>query len=230
MNITSKIIERIVHGQLYTYLETNNLLTSRQFGLRKGRCTKQAIVYLTDIIRKNMDNGRYTGAVYIDLRKAFDTVDHATLLSKLPKYGIKGLEHDWFVDYLFGRQQLVQFIDNLSEKEFVSAGVPQGSILGPLLFLLHVNDIVYSLNKSEMLLYADDMVLFLGDKNTDSVNEVLSAEFQNVLNWLRENDLIVNLKPGKTESILFGTSQKLKKVENLVVIGNCTKINTVSKY
>ena len=78
-----------------------------------------------------------------------------------------------------------------------------------------------------MLLYADDMVLFFGDKNTDSVNEVLNAEFQNVLNWLRENDLIVNLKPGKTESILFGTSQKLKKVENLVVIGNCTKINTV---
>ena len=76
-------------GNFIRYLETNNLLTSRQFAFRKGRCTKQAIVYLTDIIRKNVDNGRYTGAVYIDLRKAFDTVDHATLLSKLPKYGIK---------------------------------------------------------------------------------------------------------------------------------------------
>ena len=78
-------------------LEVNRLLTPHQFGFRKGRCTKQVIVYLTDIICNNVDKGRYTGAIYIDLRKAFDTIDHATLLSKLPKYGIKGLEYDWFV-------------------------------------------------------------------------------------------------------------------------------------
>ena len=81
-----------------------------------------------------------------------------------------------------------------------------------------------------MLLYADDMVLYYGDKNTEVVNKVLNNEFQTVLNWLHENDLIVNLKPGKTETVLFGTPQKIKKAENLKVIGNYTQINTVTKY
>ena len=106
-----------------------------------------------------------TGAVYIDLRKAFDTVDHARLLSKLPIYGIKSKELCWFENYLFGRKQIVSYDGVLSEIQANSCGIPQGSILGPLLFILLINDIDENLRQCEMTLYADDSVLYVGGKH-----------------------------------------------------------------
>ena len=210
--VFSKLLERTVHRQLYSYLEENNFLTDRQFGFRKSRNTSQAITYITDFIRSAMDRDEYTGAIYVDLKKAFDTVNHATILSKLPLYGINDKELSWFIDYLFNRKHFVEFNTTRSKYQDITCGVPQGSILGPLLFLLLMNDIEHVITSCEVLLYADDMVIFFASKNVSLTESTLAKDLQQIYDWLIKNQLIINLKAGKAEAILFGTTQKLKKI------------------
>ncbi|CAB3993279.1 Hypothetical predicted protein [Paramuricea clavata] len=137
----TKVMERIVHDQLMNYLEINHLINDSQFGFRPKRSTQLAVTLLLDKVRANMDKGLLTGMVFIDLSKAFDTVSHSNLLNKLTRFGIKSYELEWFTNYLFNRSQCVSFDGSLSEKFKVTSGVPQGSILGPLLFILYINDI-----------------------------------------------------------------------------------------
>ena len=136
-----------------------------------------------------MDKGEYCGAVFIDLNKAFDTVGHGRLLSKLPFYGIKDKELTWFEDYLFGRRQCARVIydDTCSESQPVVCGVPQGSILGPLLFILLINDIDHQLNSCKILLYADDTVVFTSSKNQETIEENLNSDLSNLAAWFYEN-------------------------------------------
>lgn len=131
--VFSKVLERVVYKQLYSYLEANELLSERQFGFRQRSSTQHAVTILTDSIRQNIDKGLMTGAVFLDLRKAFDTVDHSRIISKLPLYGIRDKELAWLESYLFGRKQFVQYDGYRSETQYIPCGVPQGSILGPLL-------------------------------------------------------------------------------------------------
>ena len=139
--VISKVFERVVHNQRYDYLEANNMLSERQFGFCNKSSTQHAVTFFSVFIRTNMDKDLMTGAVFIDLQKAFDTVDHARLLSKLSIYGIKNKELSWFESYLFGRKQIVSYDGALSGIRAISCGVPQGSILGPLLFTILMNDI-----------------------------------------------------------------------------------------
>ena len=143
-----------------------------------------------------------TGAVFIDLRKAFDTVDHARLPSKLPIYGIKNENLCWFESYLFGRKQIVSYDGALSEIQAISCGVPQGSILGPLLFTLLMNDIDKNLRQCEMTLYADDSVLYVGSKTCGVIEKKLNSDQEQIANWFAQNNLVVNLKKTKTECVL----------------------------
>ena len=126
---------------------------------RKGLLTLLPLFLLTINIRKNIDIGKLVGAVFINLTKAFDTVSHSVLLSKLPAYGIKGVELEWFINNLFSRKQQVVIQNTKYESEFISCGVTQGSILGPVLFLLYFNDFSKTLFKSEVLMFADDTVV-----------------------------------------------------------------------
>ena len=139
--IVSKVIEKAVHKQLTSYFETNNLLNESQFGFRSNRSTELAAAMFTDDVRKQVDKGSLVGAVFVDLGKAFDTVSHATLLHKLESYGIRGLELEWFADYLFNRSQYVRISNNNSDTQKVINGVPQGSVLGPLLVIIFLNTV-----------------------------------------------------------------------------------------
>ena len=177
-----------------------------------------------------MDNGEYTGAVFVDLKKAFDTVDHGCLLSKLSSYGIKGRELSWFESYLSDRKQFVSVKNSSSERKFVMCGVPQGSILGPLLFILLINDIELQLKHCSILLYADDTVIFTAEENCKVIEERLNTVLNKITNWFSANNLIMNLKKGKTEYVLYGTAQRLAKSSKLIIDINGQIINETEIY
>ena len=200
-----------------------------QFGYRKQRSTNLAASLLFDNIRKEIDQGKLVGAVFIDLTKAFDTIGHSTLLSKLPSYGINENELEWFKDYLFNRKQLVNYLNETSSFRNVNCGVPQGSILGPLLFLLMFNDIYIALNKARLIKFADDTVIYYADHNFDVIENTLNNELESISNFLRENELIINLKVGKTESMLFGTAKKLKQHHHLNLEFRNQNVNSTNR-
>ena len=206
LNIISKIIEKIACEQLTGYLDSNNLLYELQSGFRSSFSTDSCLIHLSDFIRKQQDKGHFTGMVILDLQKAFDTVNHKILLDKLQAMGVGQIAVQWFKSYLSGREQLVSIADKRSDFRTVSCGVPQGSILGPLLFLIYVNDMKAAV-KCKLLLYADDSALLVSGKDVSEVERTLSMELGAVSEWLCENRLSLHL--GKTQSILFGSKKRL---------------------
>lgn len=230
LNILSKVIERIVYFQLVDYLEANALLSPAQFGFRRGCSTQQAVTYLTEFIRMNADKGNCTGALYLDLRKAFDSVHHGCLLQKIQYYGIIDEELDWFMDYLFLRKQCTVYDETISDTYHITHGVSQGSILGPLLFVLLINDMPLVLNKCHILIYADDTVLFYADNEAEAIQDVINTEAGYVAKWINDNALTLNLKKGKTEFVMYGTHQKLARQAKCKIMVNNTVISEVTSY
>ena len=171
------------------------------------------------------DRGNLVGMVLIDLQKAFDTVDHRILLMKLKSIGLGSGVVSWFKSYLTDRQQLVDISGVNSSMKYVTCGVPQGSILGPLLFLIYVND-MEAVVKNKLLLYADDSAILVSGKDIASIEKELSEDLQRVSGWLVDNRLSLHL--GKTESILFGSNIKLKKTNGLNISCNNTSIQSTS--
>ena len=151
-------------------------------GFRKCHSTEFAALSFAETVRRNIDQDQLTGAVFIDLRKAFDTVNHDVLLDKLTKIGVLGLERDWFSHYLMNRTQSVEFQGVTSCPMGISVRVPQGSILGPLLFLLHVNDLPGMTSEYSILIYADDTVLFCSPPQASLIANKLNNEFCAKLN------------------------------------------------
>ena len=207
----SKVIENLVHQQLSTYLEDNNLLNENQFGFRKGRSTELAATLFTDTIKRKVDEGKLVGCVFIDLTKAFDTINHGALLNKLESYGVKNTELYWFQDYLFNRSYQVQHKECFSAVGRVTSGVPQGSILGPLLFIVFFNDFASCLKHSNVTICADDTVIYVAGKDISIIEIRLSSDMELIAEWCEKNELILNTTAGKTESMLFGTAKNLRQ-------------------
>ena len=155
------------------------------------------------------------GVKYLDLSKTFDTVSHSYLLSKLPSYGKNGNEFTWFENGLFNRKQRIFYDGHLSKAFLVFRGVRQGSILGSTLFLFHVDDIDNCLHHSSIITYADDTVIYVSGNDSESIQKKLNADILEVHNWLTDNDLSLNLKKGKTETMIFVTSILVKKAAPL---------------
>ena len=137
----NKILEKIVHSRVYSFLEDLNCIYSLQFGFRKKHSTNHALIEITETIRQALDNKKFACGIFVDLQKAFDTVNHDILVAKLEHYGIRGSANQWFASYLKNRTQFVSILGYDSSVKPINHGVPQGSFLGPLLLLLYINDL-----------------------------------------------------------------------------------------
>ena len=229
--ILSKLLERTVHDQLYSYLENNNLLSDCQFGFRKRRSTKLAATLLCDSVRKSFEDGLLVGCLFLDLSKAFDTMGHSIILEKLILHGVLGPELSWVTDYLFNRTQTVNINNHSSTKETITSGVPQGSILGPLLFIVFFNDLNDFICQSQVIQYADDTVIFFGAKSVTAIETALNSDLKAIARYCEENELLLNFKKGKTEAMLLGTAQRMKRHgHELKIVHNNTIVNTVTQY
>ena len=223
LSTLSKILERVVHIQLEIYLKENDLFYKFQSGFRTSFSTDTCLTYLTDYIRHDMDNGLYTGMVMIDLQKAFDTVNHSLLSDKLQALGLNNVSVSWFDSYLANRTQKVDINGTFSKPRMVPCGVPQGYLLGPLLFLIYVND-MKSAVKCKLILYADDSALLVSGEDIKAIQETLGKELCALSSWLVDNKLSLHL--GKTESILFGSCKKICNSPFLDIKCGDTKISS----
>ena len=221
LSIVSKVMERVVYDQVYEYIQNKQLLYELQSGFRKSYSTDTCLLHLTDYIKGEIDQGKLCGMVLLDLQKAFDTVNHGILLFKLRSMGFNENSVKWMYSYLTGREQIVDVNGTVSPPSKITCGVPQGSILGPMLFLLYVNDMKSAVG-CKLLLYADDSALIVSDKCVNNIEKVLSEELHNISKWLVDNKLSLHL--GKTESILFGSKQKINKSPKLNIKCNDTQI------
>ena len=173
----SKILERAVYTQLEDNLVKKKLLFDFQSGFRSNFSTDSCLTYLTDYIKIQTSKGLYTGMLMLDLQKAFDTVDHDILCKKLKAMGIKSV--DWFRSYLSYRNQIVNVNDTESDPSLVTCGVPQGSILGPFLFLCYINDMELSISSEcKLLLYADDSAILFSNKDPRDISDKLGLELE----------------------------------------------------
>mgnify|MGYP003433291688 FL=1 len=222
--VFSKILEKIMHKRLLSYLTQNCLLTSQQYGFRENHSTYMALINLVDRVSEEIDNNNVTLGIFLDLSKAFDTIDHAILLNKLNYYGVTGIANNWFTSYLNDRKQFVQIGQTISKTLSISCGVPQGSILGPLLFIIYINDITNVSKLFDLIMFADDTNLFIKDKNLGSLVANANNELDKISNWFKLNKLSLNIK--KTNFILF-TSRKRKLDEKPELKIDGTKIEQV---
>ena len=205
--IVAKVFERIIYDQVYGYLTENNLISSQQSGFRSLHSTVTALLEATNNWAFNIDKGSVNAVVFLDLKKAFDTVDHTILLSKLFEYGIRGVAYEWFRSYLDNRNQQCFVNGSLSNSQILTCGIPQGTILGPLLFILYINDLPNCLSNSVARMYADDTHLTFASNNIETINDVMNHDLSNVNTWLTANKLTLN--SSKTEFMLIGSRQRL---------------------
>ena len=172
-----------------------------------------------------MQGRTFTNGIFLDLKKAFDTVDHPILIQKLNHHGVRGIINAWFASYLLGRSQVTEVGFNLSTECMISCGVPQGSVLGPLLFLIYINDIHNSSAKLSFYLFADDTSLLYADSNLKSLEKTVNSELLKVSDWVNANKLTLNAK--KSNYVIFRPYQrKLNYSVNIEMIDNCTQIPT----
>lgn len=200
LSIFNKMLETVIHKRLHAYFSSINVMSDRQFGFRRGFSTTQAVTSLIDYITVSLRERKDTVCLFLDLRKAFDTVDQPILMEKLGTYGVRGVCGDIIKSYLTNREQYVAIGDSVSSKLPVKIGVPQGSVLGPFLFSIFINDIVRAVD-GEVILFADDAVFYVSDRELDKVVEKLEVLTCKLSLWLSNSKLLAN--EGKTKLMLF---------------------------
>ena len=201
----SKVFEKIVHIRLSNYLESCNILSDNQYGFRKGFSSGMAIAEMCDKISSASDKNDFSIGVFIDLSKAFDTINHDILLRKLEHYGIRGIALNWFRSYLYNRKQFVSSNYAVSPFLSINCGVPQGSHLGPLLFLIYVADVENCSAILSFILFADDTNLFYSSNSLFELFTTVNSELSKLSEWFCANKLSLNVK--KTNYILFGNKR-----------------------
>ena len=223
----ARIFEKLIYEQLYDYLCKNDILDSRQSGFRSLHSTVTALLDLTNQWCFNIDRGMISGVVFLDLKKAFDTVDHSLLLTKLEHVGVRGHSLEWFNSYLTNRYQFVYINGILSEQDMIKCGVPQGSILGPLLFLIYINDLSNITDFATTRMYADDTNMTFTACSVEGLRHEMNADLEKLKQWLCANKLTLNIL--QTEYLLIGSRQRIVTVtESLVLSINGISLKKVN--
>ena len=217
----SKILERIVYNRLYNFLDTHKLLNPDQYGFRRSHSTDLALLKFYDHVSGALADGEHVLGVFMDLSKAFDTLDHSILLSKLEHYGVRGIALKWFTSYLSMRKQFTYCNSFKSDILCFKCGVPQGSILGPLLFLIYINDICDVSTVLTYTLFADDTSVFLSHRESKSLENTINSELPKLALWFRSNILSLNVQ--KTNFIHF-RGRKSNDNESINISLNGTQI------
>ena len=218
----SKVLEKVVYNRLYKFLDKYNILADEQYGFRSKRSTYMALLELTTNLTHALKQKQHTMGIFLDLSKAFDTIDHNILLTKLHHYGIRGTALNWFESYLKNRTQSVYALNSHSSTKDINIGVPQGSVLGPLLFIIYMNDITNTTKLLKLILYADDTNIFLSHPDLNSLYRTMNTELTHITDWFRANKLSLNVS--KTNYMLF--SSKTPNHHNNISIDN-NKISQV---
>ena len=205
--IFSKILERVMYTRFLNYLNKHKILYEFQFGFRGGHSTYMPLIVLVDKISKALENGECVIGLFLDFSKAFDTINHSILFEKLHHYGIRGVALEWFKSYMSNRSQYVLYNGYASCTKTVTCGVPQGSVLGPLLFLVYVNDLAHVSKTLFSLMFADDTNMFMSGINVEILSYQFNTELMNVVKWLQTNKLSLNID--KTHYMFFKGNKHL---------------------
>ena len=194
--IPAKLLEKIVQNRLLTHLDANNILSDCQYGFRKGKSTQQAIFELNKDINLSLNKGDIIGMLFLDISKAFDSLDHGLLLGKLKNIGLADNAVSWFTSYL-DRKQVVRHNGHISQAHTFKNGIPQGSCLGPTLFIFYINDLFKYLVNVKALMFADDCVLYKGGKDWENVKYCLQTDLDAYVKWGSEHNLVLNASKSK---------------------------------
>ena len=216
--VISKVLERIVYNRLFEYLVKHKLLHTSQYGFQPGLSTELAILELQDRLNSALNNKECCAGVFMDLSKAFDTLDHKILLYKLNHYGIRGVAHDWFRNYLTGRSQYVCIDGVNSIRMPITCGVPQGSILGPLLFLIYINDLATVSKHAITILFADDTNTIYKSNSYENLKHLVTKDLQNISDWFKANKLALN--ETKTKFVIFHKSRNKPPKDFKLILNN----------
>ena len=229
LSVFNKLLEKIVYKRLYNFFQKENILYKYQFGFRENHSTSLAVLEVTDFCYENLEQNNYVLGLFIDLQKAFDTVDHSILLHKLYNYGVRGIMYNWIENYLFDRYQYTCINQIKSDLRQISCGVPQGSVLGPLLFLIYINDIYRATVDAKPKIFADDTNVFVIGKSLKEIELKANNCLLDIYHWCSSNKLTINIE--KTCYTVF--CPKSSEIVNSldIIIGNNKVVFTSScKY
>lgn len=246
LSILNKIVEKVLVNQITGFLERHNILTDVQHGFRPGKSTDTALSKFTNCVNNNLNQRNMVVALFIDFKKAFDTLDHDGLLQAMSECGIAGPVSQWFRNYLENRVIKVSICNTESRAGRVLYGVPTGSVFGPLGYIMHVNSMPNVVKKCHIYMYADDTCLLYGGKNSNEIENALQMDFNNIVKWAHDNGIIINIS--KTKYMKIYTPYSNYSNENVSIVGhnyecfhsktnsqfatqcNCPKLEQVNTY